>query len=406
MMPQKALALDVMQLRFGNFEGKTRLVLELNERSEFRTFVLANPTRMVIDLPEFRWRAGTASAPPSAGITAVRYGNLQTGISRIVFDLNKPIAIKNTFVLPRQNDKPARLVIDYSEISASAFPAEINKIHGTLKTSGQAPAQALKQDPYNGRTATTDNNSPIPPDVTQEKPNSVVIKPLIVIDPGHGGVDPGAAGVNKTHEKNVTLALAKDLKNQLEGTGLYRVMLTRDTDIFIKLRDRVTFARDNSADLFISIHADSIGKSNVSGVSVYSLSEKASDEQTAKLAARENRADLIAGIDLSVEDEEVAGILVDLAMRDTMNQSNFVANKVVEKLQEHQVTLLERPHRSAGFAVLKAPDIPSILVETGFMSNKREAELLNSPAYRKKIALGLADAISAYFEQVRKNHRI
>jgi N-acetylmuramoyl-L-alanine amidase len=237
--------------------------------------------------------------------------------------------------------------------------------------------------------------------------NSVVRKPLIIIDPGHGGVDPGAHGINDTNEKNVTLALAKKLKATLESTGHYRVALTRDKDIFIKLRDRVTFARDREADLFISLHADSVGeRSNVSGVSIYTLSEKASDAQTAKLAEQENKVDLIAGIDLSAEDQDVANILVDLAMRDTMNQSNFFANKVVEKLKANSVRLLDRPHRSAGFAVLKAPDIPSVLVETGFMSNQKEVTLLNSDSHREKLAKAITSAVETYFDQVRKNQRI
>jgi N-acetylmuramoyl-L-alanine amidase len=192
----------------------------------------------------------------------------------------------------------------------------------------------------------------------------------------------------------------------LENTGRYRVSLTRDKDIFIKLRDRVTIAREKQADLFISFHADSIEKGGVSGVSIYTLSEKASDAQSAKLAAQENRADLIAGIDLTVEDEDVANILVDLAMRDTMNQSNFFANKLVQNFKADSVKLLDSPHRSAGFAVLKAPDIPSVLIEAGFMSNKKEVEMLSSPSHRKKIAGSVRDAIEAYFEQVRKNQRI
>ncbi|MGB4056478.1 MAG: N-acetylmuramoyl-L-alanine amidase, partial [Alphaproteobacteria bacterium] len=219
-------------------------------------------------------------------------------------------------------------------------------------------------------------------------------------------VDPGAHGINGTNEKIITLAIAKELKAQLESTGRYRVALTRSDDRFIKLRDRVKIARQKEADLFISIHADSIGHSDVSGVSVYTLSEKASDAQTAKLAEQENKSDLIAGIDLSTEDKEVASILVDLAMRDTMNQSGFFANTFLKKLQSHKLNILDKPHRSAGFAVLKAPDIPSVLVETGFMSNKKEAALLSTPAYRKKIASSLREAVDAYFEKVRKNQRI
>ncbi|MCE7886999.1 MAG: N-acetylmuramoyl-L-alanine amidase [Alphaproteobacteria bacterium PRO2] len=387
-IPERAHALSVNQVRFGAHPDKIRLVLDLSQKTDFRVFALANPYRMVIDLPDFEWRAGNASTTPSSGVTALRYGNLQPGISRIVFDMAKPVSVRGAFIIPAQGNQPNRLVVDFTHVSEDVFQRNKDISHGTLVTS----AQLLE----------------VPRSVPAQKPTlqSSVYKPLIIIDAGHGGVDPGARGVNKTNEKNVTLALAKQLKSELEGTGRYRVALTRDRDIFIKLRERVAIARRQQADLFISIHADSIEKSNVSGVSVYTLSETASDAQTAKLAAQENRADLIAGLDLSVEDEDVASILVDLAMRDTMNQSNFFANTLIEKLRRRQVRLLDSPHRSAGFAVLKAPDIPSVLVEAGFMSNKKEAELLNTPAHRAKIAQALAGAVDSYFEQVRKNQRI
>ena len=388
-IPGEAHALSVNQVRFGAHPDKIRLVLDLSEKTDFRVFALANPYRMVIDLPDFEWRAGNASTTPSSGVTALRYGNLQLGISRIVFDMAKPVSVRGAFIIPAQKGQPNRLVVDFTHVSEEIFERNKDISHGTLVTSGQvlAAPQAMPS-----------HKPPTPP--------GAGYKPLIVIDAGHGGVDPGARGVNKANEKNVTLALAKQLKSELEGTGRYRVALTRDKDIFIKLRERVSIARRQQADLFISIHADSIEKSNVSGVSVYTLSEKASDAQTAKLAAQENRADLIAGLDLSVEDEDVASILVDLAMRDTMNQSNFFANTLIDKLKARQVRLLDSPHRSAGFAVLKAPDIPSVLVEAGFMSNKKESELLNTPAHRAKISQALSGAIDSYFEQVRKNQRI
>lgn len=387
-IPGRAHALSINQVRFGAHPDKIRLVLDLSQKTDFRVFALANPYRMVIDLPDFEWRAGNASTTPSSGVTALRYGNLQPGISRIVFDMSKPVAVQGAFIIPAQGKQPNRLVIDFTHVNEDVFERNKTVSHGTLVTS----AHLLE----------------VPQPVPAQKPNlqSSVYKPLVVIDAGHGGVDPGARGINKTNEKNVTLALAKQLKSELEGTGRYRVALTRDKDIFIKLRERVSIARRQQADLFISIHADSIEKSNVSGVSVYTLSEKASDAQTARLAAQENRADLIAGLDLSVEDEDVASILVDLAMRDTMNQSNFFANTLIEKLRGRKVVLLDSPHRSAGFAVLKAPDIPSVLVEAGFMSNKKESELLNTPAHRAKIAGALAGAVDSYFEQVRKNQRI
>jgi N-acetylmuramoyl-L-alanine amidase len=228
-------------------------------------------------------------------------------------------------------------------------------------------------------------------------------KYVIVIDAGHGGQDPGAIGANGTKEKTVTLAAAQELKKQLEAMGNYKVYMTREKDKFIKLQDRMMMGRKFGADLFISLHADSIDKPGVSGASIYTLSNTASDAQTEKLAARENRADLIAGVDLRHEDKDVANILIDLAMRDTMNQSKFFANTVVKKAKGRGIRLLERPHRFAGFAVLKAPDVPSVLLEMGFMSNAKEVDQLSSPVYRKQLMSAVAEGIDAYFSRVEKS---
>jgi len=389
-----AQALEVDQVRFGVHPGKTRLVLDLSDVSDYRVFTLSEPYRLVIDLPHFDWRAGQFNAAMgSKAVKDMRHGHLKPGISRIVFDLNGPIDLRSAFVLPAQVGKPDRLVIDYAPSDAATFAAQKGKILGTLEASTASTSAS-------GESRTASAVTPA------AKPAQKTRKPLIIIDPGHGGVDPGAVGARKTHEKNVVLALAKELKKQLAATGKYRVMMTREDDRFIKLWNRVKFAREHEADLFVSVHADSIGKSNVSGASVYTLSETASDAQTAKLAARENRADLIAGIDLTHEDKEVTNILVDLAMRDTMNQSKFFANTLVGSLRKNGVKILDNPHRYAGFAVLKAPDVPSVLIEAGFMSNRQEEKLLNSHAHRTKIARGIKDGINAYFVQVAKNSRL
>jgi len=390
-LPIQAFALNIESVRFGLYQEKTRLVLDLDRPSEFRAFVLSGPYRMVIDLPSFEWKAGDTKAPEDGGVLATRHGNLKPGISRIVFDMNRPVSIQKAFTLPRSGGKPDRLVIDFGNVSPSLFQQIKSTVHGSLDTN-KASAQSASL-----------NLAPPPAPKPQK---GKIKKPLIILDPGHGGIDPGALGPNKIHEKTVVLALAKELKKQLESSGQYRVKLSREKDHFIKLNDRVKFARKHEGDLFISLHADSLQNKDVSGASVYTLSEKASDKQTAKLAARENKADLIAGIDLNVEDEDVANILMDLAMRDTMNQSKFFANTLVKSLKNNNVRVLPSTHRYAGFAVLKAPDIPSVLVEAGFMSNRKEADLLNSDPHRKKIAGALKKGIDRYFAQVRKNQRI
>lgn len=387
-----AQELRLSELRLGEHADKTRLVLELSQAADFRAFILNNPDRLVVDLPDFMWGAAPA-LPRNRLIAGQRSGQLQAGIDRLVFDLSVPVKILSAFLLPRGNGLPDRLVIDITQTSKADALAMKDKIHGTLDTAGPSYSQS------DNRTAGT----PVP----SRKPagSSPAFKPLIVIDAGHGGQDPGATGGRGRYEKHVTLATAKELKRQLEASGHYTVKLTRETDKFIKLAERVKIAQRAKADLFVSIHADSIDKPDVSGASIYTLSDTASDAQTAKLAARENKADAIAGVDLSHEDQDVANILINLAMRDTMNQSKFFANTVVSHFNTGGVRMLQRPHRYAGFAVLKAPDIPSVLIEIGFMSNKREADALLSDSYQRKIAASIKSGIDAYFAKVQKSNK-
>ncbi|MGE4280726.1 MAG: N-acetylmuramoyl-L-alanine amidase [Magnetospirillum sp.] len=229
-------------------------------------------------------------------------------------------------------------------------------------------------------------------------------KAVVVIDPGHGGVDPGALGVSGIYEKHITLAMARELKAQLERSGRYKVHLTRDRDIFIRLRERVAIARQYGADLFISLHADSVNNPQLTGLSVYTLSQTASDGEAQLLADKENKADLLAGIDLSHESADVANILIDLAQRETMNRSAGFAGGVVDELGR-ETTLLGNTHRFAGFAVLKAPDVPSILIELGYLSNASEERQLRQPDYRAKLAKGIARAVDRHFLEGQKARR-
>jgi N-acetylmuramoyl-L-alanine amidase len=227
----------------------------------------------------------------------------------------------------------------------------------------------------------------------------VMRKPRVVmLDPGHGGIDPGAIGVNGTHEKAIALATAKEAAKMLEATGRFRVLLTRDDDHYIPLADRVEMAQNAEAELFMSIHADANHDHSVHGASVYTLSEHASDEEAADLAARENRSDKVAGIDLSRHEPIVSEILFDLARRQTNNMSLRFADAIVGELGR-QVTLMVHTHRSAGFVVLKAPDIPSALVELGCLSNAQEERELRLVNYQHKLAVSLAYSISDYFDR-------
>lgn len=436
-----AHALSINDIRFGDHPGKIRMVLELSDVEDFRVMAMDNPSRLIIDLPRFDWNVPNINRPQSAAVSSIRQGVLQPGISRIVIDFKHPVNVSSAFILPRDTaaNKPDRLVVDFTRAQSAD-----DKVFGKLQVTGDKNISAVT---LSKPTKTAAQPAPVEEEIAvatpsriqqpvetpaemamQTRPDAVPVpgrkpaveapltesplkvpardkKPLIVIDAGHGGVDPGALGANGVYEKQVTLNMAKALKEALEGTGRYKVLLTREKDTYLKLYKRVEFARMNHADLFISLHADSIGKSNVSGASIYTLSEKASDEQTALLADRENRADLIAGMDLDTNDEQVATILVDLTMRDTMNQSKFFANKLVGHMDSGNIEMLENPHRYAGFAVLKAPDIPSVLIEMGFMSNPREAAQLTRPEYRRALAKTLVTGIDMYFSKLQQMQR-
>jgi N-acetylmuramoyl-L-alanine amidase len=233
----------------------------------------------------------------------------------------------------------------------------------------------------------------IPP---RAPPAPVETKPVIVIDPGHGGIDPGATGFSGVREKIVTLAMAEELQRQLVATGRYQVHLTRADDSTLPLRERVRIARADHADLFLSIHADVLANRGIGGLSVYTQSDTASDREAEALAAKENKVDLITGLDLSAEKPEITNILIDLAQRETRNRSALFAGELVHELG--MVTpLLVHAHRFAGFAVLTAPDIPSVLIELGYLSNRDDERGLTSPEQRARLAAGLLRAIDRFF---------
>lgn len=419
-----SFALSVDQVRFGIHPDKIRMVVELSKEAEYRAFTLSDPYRVVIDLPQVEWQAGEISKPAGSGVLAIRQGVLQEGVSRLVIETSKPVIIHAAFFLKAEKGNPNKLVIDFKEVSESRFLEDKGKVYGKMEVSDVHSKGTNYSDPQNDVTVMAAKHPaavPVPAlparkniekvsaghqagniVVPPRRPSSITYeKPMIIIDAGHGGKDPGAHSHNGIYEKHITLAMAKELKKTLESTGRYRVRLTRANDTYLRLYKRVEYARKNDGDLFISLHADSIEKTGVRGASIYTLSEKASDKQTERLAAKENSVDLIGGIDLSSEDPDVANILISLAMRDTMNQSKFFANKIVDHFGQHNIRILEKPHRYAGFAVLKAPDIPSVLIEMGFMSNAQEARLLSSPSYRAQITEALVDGIDSYFEKRR-----
>lgn len=235
------------------------------------------------------------------------------------------------------------------------------------------------------------------PALAQPRPRPVPKPRIIALDPGHGGADPGTTGASGMHEKTVVMAVAAELERQLTASRRYRVALTRRADHFVALRDRVSRARAAKADLFISLHADSHPDPTVRGATVYTLSEGASDREAAALAAKENKADLVAGVDLRGKPQDVASVLIELTQRGTINQSRAFAGTMVDALRRHGVATLPRSHRQAGFAVLTAPDMPAILLEIGYLSNRADERLLLNRAHQKKLARAIAAAADRYF---------
>jgi len=339
----------------------------VDEPMDFRLFTLASPLRLVLDMPAIDWRPPQSQlervARQSAAVRAVRRGNFRGETERIVFDLKNPMKIVQAALQPHGT-----------------------KFALTIRWQDAASYQAQRFGDF--------REVPIPlPRPTRASP---VEQPLIVLDPGHGGVDPGAVGRRGTHEKTVTLAMAKRLEKALLATGRFRVALTRRDDRFLPLRERTRIARRLGARLFVSLHADSALNPDARGLSVYSLSDKASDREAAALAKQENQADTLAGFSLADEQPDVVSILIDLAQRETKNRSVRFANQLVQTMVL-RVPLLERPHRHAGFAVLKSPDIPAVLVELGFLSHPDEERLLLSDKHRSAIADGIVAAIANFF---------
>jgi len=392
----------VTGVRFGNrSKTETRVVLDLSHRVHFSVFTLSDPYRVVVDLPEIAWDIPKISSVAGV-VKQFRYGLFKAGNSRLVFDVAGPVTVKKAFVLDSNGASPPRLVLDLEKVSPAAF------LKAQKSRPRPPPAPSTRASPPPRPTVPPPSSSagdvallPLPPDPGDlppgtPKPPRKPGKRTIVLDPGHGGVDPGATGKSGRFEKAITLAMAKELKKKFEATGRYRVVLTRNRDIFIRLRGRLAKARQADGDLFISLHADSIKNRSIRGLSVYTLSETASDKEAAALAKSENKSDLIAGIDLTYETPEVTNILIDLAQRETMNLSAHFANLLITDFRR-QVKVLHKTHRFAGFAVLKAPDIPSVLVELGYLSNAREERLLRDSKYRAKLGAAIVTAVDKFF---------
>ncbi len=367
----------VSNVRLGEQGDLTRLVIDMGQRglTPQNVFTLSDPYRVVIDLPEVVFQL-----PPQAGhvarglVTRFRFGQFQAGLSRIVVDTSGPVVIARHFALAPQSGFGHRLVIDLKTATPAEFAQSVGLGRPLAAPTALAPPVTTPQEPTDHRSG----------------------KRIIVVDAGHGGVDPGTHGRSGVQEKAVVLTFSLELARQLRSSGRYEVHLTRDSDRFIPLRERVNIARRHNAALFISVHADAIDRRNGRGMSIYTLSETSSDAEAEALAAKENRSDVIAGVDLLGESNEVTNILIDLAQRETKNFSVRFAQTVVSNA--NGVTpLLQRTHRFAGFRVLKAPDVPSVLLELGFLTNREDERNLTSSSWRSRVAALLVKSVDAYF---------
>jgi N-acetylmuramoyl-L-alanine amidase len=371
-------ALTVSDVRIGGSLDHTQITLIVSERVPVSVFALDEPARIVIDVPEASFKLPDDAGKQGKGlISAFRFGHFAPGQSRLVLDISRPALIGEVKIISTVEGAPHKVVIELNRTTREKFLRQIAE-----------------------RAASLDNKQ-----AKYEAPEQVLLAekkdlPLIVLDPGHGGIDSGAHAASGFQEKNLTLNFAKVLQKQLQATNAVRVLLTRNNDHFIPLRERTQFARTNGAALFISIHADSYNdrKRSPSGATVYTLSEKASDQEAAIYAERENRADEIAGIETPPENNEVADILFDLMQRETKSFSLIYSHLLTNELKG-AVDLNQNPRRSAGFIVLRAPDVPAVLLELGYLSNPHDVQLMQTEAWQQRTAKAVADAVTAFIEQ-------
>lgn len=378
--PKPALATDGVVAKDARLAGdreRTRFIADLSKKVEVKVFALGDPYRVIVDAADVSFQMPDGIGNEQRGLVkAFRFGLFAPGKSRIVLDIGGPFLIDHSFVLGARDDQPARLVIDLVPTDEKTFLAKQREQSSKTKEEAKEPIPLAASAPSGE-------------------------KPIVVLDPGHGGVDSGAKSANGVLEKNVVLAFAKRLRQKLEASGRYQVHMTRDDDTFLPLKERVRFAREKGAGLFISLHADYFPTEidDARGATVFTLSEKASDDEARALAAKENLSDAIAGVELPDDsDEVVTNILIDLAQRETNNRSVVMARSIVGELAA-KGRLHTRQLRSAGFRVLKAPDVPSVLLELGFLSNEEDEKQLTSEAWRDRMAGAIRDAVESYFKE-------
>jgi N-acetylmuramoyl-L-alanine amidase len=464
MFPGATAAADVVNIRLGVHPDHTRVVLDLSAVAKYHIESQTDPHRVVIALEDAGFRLTSGEPPAGHGLVkAIRIEQGPGAGGRMILDLAAPARVGLSQMLQASDSAPARIFVDLQSGGADEIAAAINQnpilpavaaepkpepqtaISQSLMVANDAkadrmtaavlPVQIASTEavaiPDAAEAASSAADWPLPP----TKPDESVVEgdsmagtevavvtvpafqppglpvagdgariPTIVLDPGHGGKDPGAIGANGTMEKDVNLQMAKQLKLLLEATGRYKVVLTRTDDRLLPLRQRIDVARAAKADLFISLHADHNEKTNLRGASVYTLSETASDAEAAAVAARENKDGVITGVDLTSQSPMVTSILIDLAQRETKNLSARFASLLTDQLAERTLVLRDS-HRFAGFVVLKALDVPSVLLELGYLSNPDDETALSSKRHRRVVAKAIRDAIDHYFQWQRSVHQ-
>ncbi|VFR17458.1 N-acetylmuramoyl-L-alanine amidase [plant metagenome] len=412
-LPRVGYAATILAVRTWPADEYTRITLELDSELKAEHFTLEGPHRLVVDIDGLTMTQAlndlvSKVRPDDPYIASVRVAQNRSNVVRLVFDLKQPIA-PQVFTLKPVGDYQYRLVLDlYPKVAQDPIVALLNKqdqldddplakILEDIANNPTTPGEALPPAPsVPGQIAAP---KPLPTPETRPVPRPGRRRTLtIALDPGHGGEDPGAIGGGGTREKDIVLQIARRLKGRIDATPGMRAYLTRDNDFFVPLHVRVQKARRVKADLFISIHADAWIKPSARGSSVFALSERGASSTTARmLANKENAADLIGGVNLGSQDKQIAKVLLDLSTTAQINDSLKVGSALLDEIKN--VNRLHKPRvEQAGFAVLKAPDIPSILVETAFISNPGEERLLRDPNHQEKLASAMMTGIRRYFD--------
>lgn len=372
--------LSALTFRMAGDDLRTRIVVMFDREPQITTRLFNNPHRFVIELPETRFGFDEKSLAARGLVANVRYGLAGKGRSRLILTLNGPFKVEDLRVLKNESASGYRLVADIVATSDREFAHELqSRSEITGSTTTPSPARG-------GRIGASQDND-------GSRPFTVMI------DPGHGGIDAGAESLSGIKEKELTLAFGFELRDRLQQEKNIKVLMTREDDRFLRLSERVRIGRQHEADLFISIHADTINQHDIRGATVYTISDKASDAVARAMAERENKSDNLAG-GVAEEVPEVADILLDLTRRETHTFSLSFAEKVIQNLKG-EVGLINNPHRFAGFQVLRAPDVPSVLIEIGYLSNAEDEKLISNPQWRKKLADRIALAVKSYESQRR-----